>query len=194
MSKKLSNRKIVIQDKEYDSLERAASAFGKSRNTVDYRLSKGWTPEQAVGLVPPPSFSSKTAGIPVQVEGCEFKNLKEAAKHYNRAYTHVIEMLKKGRSIEQALGLVKRADTLEKEYPSLAKQWHPTKNNELTPNDVSYGSGLRVWWQCSKNHEWEAVINSRRQGSGCPYCAGQKANREKKFCYSVPGIIKTMGF
>ena len=90
-------RKTVIQGKEYESLESAAKAFGKSRNTVDYRLSKGWTPEQAVGLVHPPNFASKTSGIPVQVEGCEFKSLREAAKYYNRAYTHVIEMLHKGR-------------------------------------------------------------------------------------------------
>jgi hypothetical protein len=138
-----NKKKIIIQDKEYDSLESAAKAFGKSRNTVDYRLSKSWTPEQAVGLVPPPSFASKTYGILIQVEGCEFKTIKEAAKYYKRAYTHVIEMLKKGRSIEQALGLVKRVDTLEAEYPDLAKQWHPTKNNSLTPNDMSYGSGLR---------------------------------------------------
>jgi hypothetical protein len=47
----------------------------------------------------------------IQVEGYEFKTIKAAAKHYNRAYTHVIEMLKKGRSIEQALGLIIRTDT-----------------------------------------------------------------------------------
>lgn len=194
MIKQLNKRKIIIQDKEYKSLESAANAFGKSRNTVDYRLSKGWTPEQAVGLVPPPGFASKTSGIPVQVEGREFKTLKEASKYYKRAYTHVIEILKKGRSIEQALGLVKRADTLEREYSELAKQWHPTKNNGLTPNDISYGSGLRVWWQCSNNHEWEAVINSRRQGSGCPYCAGQKPTEKKNFAITYPELLKQWNF
>lgn len=146
-------RKITIQNKEYNSLESAANAFGKSRNTVDYRLSKGWTPEQAVGLAPPPNFASKTPGIPVLVEGNEFKNIKAAANYYNRAYTHVIEMLKKGRSLEQALGLIKRADTLQSENSKLAKQWHPHKNMPLTPNDVSPGSGKKVWWVCSNNHE-----------------------------------------
>src|SRR5689334_1767513 len=125
MTNQSNKRKIIIQDEVYDSLESAAKAFGKSRNTVDYRLSKGWTPEQAVGLVPPPSFASRTSGIPVQVEGYEFKTLKEAAKHYNRAYTHVIEMLKTGRSIEQSLGLIKRADTLQSENPKLSEEWHP---------------------------------------------------------------------
>jgi hypothetical protein len=31
--------------------------------------------------MPPPSFASKTAGVPVQVEGREFKTLKEASKY-----------------------------------------------------------------------------------------------------------------
>lgn len=183
-------RKVVIQDKEFDSLESAAKAFGKSRNTVNYRLSKGWTPEQALGLEPPPDFASKTTGISVQVEGLEFKTLKDAAKYYNRAYTHVIEMVKKGCSIEQSLGLVKRIGTLQLENPKLSQQWHPHKNLPLKPQDVSSGSGIKVWWLCPNNHEWEAVINSRNRGCGCPYCAGQKPTRDRNFATEYPELLK----
>lgn len=190
MIKKSSKRKITIEGNEYDSLECAARAFNKSRNTIDYRLSKGWTPEQAIELESQSHFAFKTSGISAHVEGRDFKNLKEAAKYYKRAYTHVIEMLKKGRSIEQALGLVKRTDTLESEYPILAKEWHPTKNLPLLPSDISVGSGIRVWWKCSRNHEWDAVINSRRQGSGCPYCAGQKPTVERNFATVYPELLK----
>ncbi|MBF0217854.1 MAG: zinc-ribbon domain-containing protein [Candidatus Omnitrophica bacterium] len=38
--------------------------------------------------------------------------------------------------------------------PSLAKEWHPTKNGKLTPKDVTPGSDRKVWWQCKKGHEW----------------------------------------
>ncbi|MCI6567534.1 MAG: zinc-ribbon domain-containing protein [Dysosmobacter sp.] len=31
----------------------------------------------------------------------------------------------------------------------------------------------RVWWQCERGHEWQAVIFSRVQGAGCPVCAGR---------------------
>ena len=58
--------------------------------------------------------------------------------------------------------------------PDLAKEWHPTKNGDLTPFDVTRGSNLRVWWMCENGHEWEATINHRRTGSGCPICIGQK--------------------
>ncbi len=189
-----NKRTIIIRDKTYDSLESAAKAFGKHRNTVDYRLSKGWTPEQAMGLVPPPSFGGKTPGIPVQVKGKKFKTIKAAAKHFNRAYTHVIEMLKKRRSIEQALGLVQRYESLQSKNPELAKQWHPNKNLLLTPNDVSSGSGKKIWWLCSNNHEWNAVINSRSRGMGCPYCAGQRPTKDRNFATEYPELLKELDF
>ena len=56
--------------------------------------------------------------------------------------------------------------------PKLAKEWHPTKNRKLTPRDVMPGSGKKVWWQCSKGHEWQAIIRNRSKakGIGCPEC------------------------
>ena len=64
--------------------------------------------------------------------------------------------------------------SLATENPNLAQQWHPTKNGELTPYDVTSKSGKRVWWLCEQGHEWEAGINNRFNGRGCPYCMGQK--------------------
>ena len=58
----------------------------------------------------------------------------------------------------------------------LAKEWHPTKNGELTPYQVTGGSGKKVWWKCTEgdDHEWEATIKKRFLGRGCPVCAGKK--------------------
>jgi len=36
--------------------------------------------------------------------------------------------------------------------PELAKQWHPTRNGDLTPEDVTPGSAKKVWWQCERGH------------------------------------------
>lgn len=58
--------------------------------------------------------------------------------------------------------------------PALAAEWHPTKNGNLKPEHFTIGSNKKVWWQCKSGHEWQAVINSRRNGVGCPYCAGKK--------------------
>lgn len=56
--------------------------------------------------------------------------------------------------------------------PKLAKEWNYRKNSK-SPVDFLPNSGKKVWWICSKGHEWEAVIDSRARGNNCPYCAGQ---------------------
>ena len=58
--------------------------------------------------------------------------------------------------------------------PELAKQWHPTKNGSLTPNDITTGSSKKVWWQCNKKHEWLETVASRVNGNGCPFCSGHR--------------------
>ncbi len=58
--------------------------------------------------------------------------------------------------------------------PQLANEWNYEKNADLRPENFASNSGKKVWWKCSKGHEWQATINSRNKGSGCPYCVGQK--------------------
>ena len=65
--------------------------------------------------------------------------------------------------------------SLASEYPDIAKEWHPTKNKDITPDMVAPKSGKRVWWLGSCGHEWEAVISSRTRGVGCPYCSNYRA-------------------
>ena len=55
--------------------------------------------------------------------------------------------------------------------PELAKEWHPTKNGNLTPYDVSPASGKKVWWLCNNDHEFIAQICNRSAGRGCPKCS-----------------------
>ena len=64
--------------------------------------------------------------------------------------------------------------SLATENPELSKQWHPTKNGNLRPENVMPGSEKMIWWVCSKGHEWKAKVYHRYNGSGCPICAGQK--------------------
>lgn len=65
-----------------------------------------------------------------------------------------------------------KENSLETVNKRLAREWHPTKNQPLTPRDVTAGSGKKIWWRCAKGHEWEAVVYSRSAGIGCPYCSG----------------------
>ena len=66
--------------------------------------------------------------------------------------------------------------------PELAKQWHPTKNGNLKPTEVTANSNKKVWWllpyddpKTGKHFdfEWRASIHNRNFGSGCPCLNGQ---------------------
>ena len=61
--------------------------------------------------------------------------------------------------------------------PTLAKEWNYEKNNELTPLDVTLGSNKKVWWRCSKGHEWQARIADRNKGRGCPECYKERKSK-----------------
>ena len=70
--------------------------------------------------------------------------------------------------------VIKGENDLQTINPTLAKQWNHEKNTGLSPTEVLPGSDKKVWWVCHQGHEWQATINNRKNGRGCPYCAGRK--------------------
>ncbi|PYJ58082.1 MAG: hypothetical protein DME24_17685 [Verrucomicrobia bacterium] len=60
----------------------------------------------------------------------------------------------------------------------LASEWHPIKNGQKLPSDVTPSSHAKVWWQCTKGHEWQAAVNLRNKGNGCPFCSNKRVNKE----------------
>jgi len=73
--------------------------------------------------------------------------------------------------------------------PKLKTEWHPSKNNSHNPKKISFGSHKKVWWVCSKGHEWEASVNNRSRGSSCPYCSGTKVSDENRLTLKNPELI-----
>ena len=62
------------------------------------------------------------------------------------------------------------------QFPDIAREWHATKNDMLTPESVACGYRTKVWWTCAEGpeHDYKATPNSRtRNGTGCPTCAGK---------------------
>lgn len=67
-------------------------------------------------------------------------------------------------------------------FPEIAKEWHPTKNGKLTPNNVMKYSSQMVWWYLPYDDpktgkhfdfEWEESISNRTSFKlGCPYLSG----------------------
>lgn len=67
---------------------------------------------------------------------------------------------------------VNHTNSLASLNPKLASEWHPTKNGELTPRDVTCNSNKEVWWKCSKGHEYKKYVSARHsQKVGCNICS-----------------------
>jgi hypothetical protein len=78
------------------------------------------------------------------------------------------------------------ANSLATVHPEVAKEWHPSKNGELKPEDVTRASGKKVWWICARNpsHEWEGTVKNRTvHKSGCPHCESE--TRSSRFEMSL---------
>jgi DNA-directed RNA polymerase subunit RPC12/RpoP len=73
---------------------------------------------------------------------------------------------------------IKGKNDLQTVNPTLAKEWNYEKNNNgLSPSEVTPNSNKKVWWRCNQGHEWQAIIQDRNKGSGCPICRKNKKQK-----------------
>jgi hypothetical protein len=135
-------------------------------STVNPELSSEWHPNKNGNLTP----QDVTSGTHKKVW---WKCNKGDDHEWKTSVAHRTN----GRSCPICAGKkVVKSNCLLTVNPELASEWHPNKNGNLTPQDVTSGTHKKVWWKCNKgdDHEWKANILSRTRGVGCPICAGQK--------------------
>lgn len=64
---------------------------------------------------------------------------------------------------------------LETKFPKIAAEWHPSRNGDSVPSGIVSGSNRKVWWICSKGHEFDTKVSSRTgKGTGCRVCSGNE--------------------
>lgn len=77
--------------------------------------------------------------------------------------------------------------------PELAKQWHPSFNNDATPENVVYNERFPLrWWACKRGHEWEESVKDRLHNSKsvCPYCSDKEAYEGNCLANIHPALAK----
>ena len=131
--------------------------------TINPALAKEWNYEKNNGLTPAdvmPNSDKKvwwkceqghewqvTIGTRNRGSGCPYCSGKKGLKGYN---------------------------DLQTINPTLAKEWSREKNGNLSPENFTANSGQKVWWKCSKGHEWQATIHNRNKQRGCPICNSER--------------------
>ncbi len=67
---------------------------------------------------------------------------------------------------------------LSKKYPKVAAQWHPSRNQGIRPNQVTYATRTKYYWRCIQGHEWStAPYNRTVREQGCRECDNQSRRR-----------------
>ena len=58
--------------------------------------------------------------------------------------------------------------------PDLLQEWDFTKN-KISPYSITKSSGKKIWWICGDcGNSWNAKVNNRNNGKGCPFCSSSK--------------------
>ncbi len=130
--------------------------------TVNPALAKEWNYEKNNGLTPADVMPNSD---------------KKAWWRCNKGHEWLASIghRNQGRGCPYCIGkkILKGYNDLQTVNPTLAKEWNYEKNDGLTPANVTPNSNKMVWWRCSQRHEWQATINNRTNGDGCPYCSGR---------------------
>ena len=121
-------------------------------------------------IVVPRVFSGTLEGYQALDEAIKKLLLKMVP---DRAENYDVNTKRDRIAIYESFLTAQKRSSLEKEYPSLAAQWHPEKNGTLKPSMVLSHSNYKAWWIGDCGHEWITPVAVRTRGNGCPYCSGK---------------------
>lgn len=78
--------------------------------------------------------------------------------------------------------------------PDLAEQFDLEANDGYTPDDVLGGTATVYSWRCDVgfDHRWEASVDSRVRGRGCPFCAGKKVSVTNSLASCYPDVARQL--
>lgn len=65
---------------------------------------------------------------------------------------------------------------------NLITLWHPIKNPNLNPFNLTCNRNTKVWWLCENNHSYEKTIRAQIKCNRCPIC--------KSLGFKHPNIAK----
>lgn len=87
-------------------------------------------------------------------------------------WKQIIEVRNRGIGCPYCSGrrIIKGQNDLLSKNPRIAKEWDYNKNGNLKPENIAPKSSKKVWWICSKGHEWQTTPSHRSRGQGCPIC------------------------
>ena len=89
---------------------------------------------------------------------------------------------------------ISSTNSLKVLFPNIAKQWHPTKNGNLTTDKIVSGSNKKVWWLCQNNHEWKTspIHRTGDRLTGCPRCSKRISSFEIRLLSELDQLFENV--
>ena len=100
--------------------------------------------------------------------------------------------------ILKLINFIEKETCISKTNPEVLKEWDYEKNDlvGITPENMTNGSSLKVWWKCEKGHEYLVTISTKiRQNTKCPYCSSKKILRGyNDLATTHPALLKDWNY
>lgn len=73
----------------------------------------------------------------------------------------------------------KKSNLLKDRFPGIYDTFSRELNRDIDPDTITYGSGKKVWWECSEtrcgHHIWQLSVSNRVNAKYfCPFCSGKR--------------------
>lgn len=79
--------------------------------------------------------------------------------------------------------------------PQLKLEWNYEKNIGINPEKLTSGSPKKVWWKCSKGHEYQMSVNRKVKYNNCPICLNRKILPGFNDLYTLyPSLMKEWNY
>ena len=140
-SKQSTHGSFKIEGREYPNLRLIAKEYDINENTLYQRFHRGKRGDELIPLKKRKNYIKPTKKINYryEVEGKGFKSYDELSKHYGVKVVTIRTRLKRGLTLEEALGIVKTPDLRYKKN-NLRKTKRSAKDVDLVVDGIKYDS------------------------------------------------------
>lgn len=176
--------KIDEEECILDALSKRYCCMYEKKHLVDYpQLMLDWDQTLNEGLSPTALSSGSHTKITWRCHKCGRVWCAPLNNRVNGTGCTCDAMERKSKKLRQRL--IERDGSLAETRPEIAKQWHPTLNGTLTPNDITEHSMYKAWWIGEEGIPWQSVVSVRcRKPSG--------TNRPKSLAVKGFNDLKTI--
>jgi hypothetical protein len=160
-------------------------------------LSVQWHPTKNGNLSPLDVTSGSTKKVWWKCPDCSFdwKCRINERTQFNKNPRYCPKCTIINTSKQKRLRALENTGSLAKLFPEVAKEWHPTKNDDLTPDMITPTAHEKPWWKCEEGHEWQANLSNRAGNNTiCPYCAKKLPSKDYNLKLLHPDIVKEWNY